>query len=156
MYLTSPKYNTLLHFGIYSGLRVSDILSLQVKDVLEPEITVIEKKTKKKRVIEMDSMISTAIRVHIHKFELRENDFLFFSSATKKHIPVSRVQVYRVFRNTAAYLGLEGIGTHSMRKTFAKRHFEAHRDIRALQQILNHKYVSTTIGYLFSIKDLER
>lgn len=150
---TSGKYELLLHIGIFTGLRVSDILRLRVRDIARHPVYIIEKKTKKKRQIEFDTKLDNMLDEHIIKNNLGYNDYLIFSTAKNKDKPLSRIQAYRILRRASERVGVKGIGTHSMRKTFAVAHFRAHHDIEQLQKLLNHKYVHTTLRYLFNLDD---
>jgi len=66
-----------------------------------------------------------------------------------------RGSVWRVFALCGASAGLVGVGSHSMRKTYAKDFIERTGDLRALQEALQealqHKFISTTIGYLLDM-----
>jgi site-specific recombinase XerD len=79
---------------------------------------------------------------------LLKGDYLIFSQPWKKDKALSRVQAWRIIARMAKLAGLERIGTHSMRKTFATELFNATGSFEAVQGALNHKYLSTTISYL--------
>jgi len=150
------KYELMLHLGIFTGLRISDILRLRVCDVARYPVVVIEKKTKKKRQIEFSDELGALIDTYVTENKLGSKDYLIFSTAKNKKKPLSRIQAYRILRRSAEQAGHMGIGTHSMRKTFAVEHFRQHHDIQALQKLLNHKYTHTTVQYLFDINDINR
>lgn len=42
----------------------------------------------------------------------------------------------------------DGIGTHTMRKTFGYWHYKQFRDVAELQKILNHSYPEITLKYI--------
>ena len=60
----NPRNFLLLVFGLNSGLRVSDILPLKVRDVMDDYIEVIEKKTGKQRLFP----INRTLRKEINKY----------------------------------------------------------------------------------------
>lgn len=142
-----PKYELLVHFGVATGLRISDILTLKVKTVLEGAergvFSVCEKKTGKHRLVTLDAVTGALVRSHVALFDLRDTDYMIFSRQTQKDRPLSRQQAWRIMRRVEA-----GLGTHSLRKTFAKAFYERTGDVEALQKALNHKYIDTTYGYL--------
>lgn len=152
------KYVILFLIGVATGLRVSDILRLRVRDVLYAPFTVTEMKTKKTRQFDFSKApyvgLLRALVDYVDRYNLQPGHYLIFSRPNEKHRSLSRIQAYRVLRAAGAFLGLQGIATHSMRKTFAREHFEAHKDIQALQSILNHKHTTTTLMYLFSMDEL--
>ena len=54
------KLGFLVVLGINSGLRISDILSLKFNDLEGDSITLLEKKTNKKRIIRINDNIKNA------------------------------------------------------------------------------------------------
>jgi integrase len=140
-----PKYRILWYVGSTTGLRVSDILDLRVKDI-KKNITVIEKKTKKERTIKVSDTFIDEISQYATAFHLQPSDHLIPGRTRNK--PLNRVQAWRVIKQAAAEVGLDGIGTHSMRKTFATDLFALSGDAAVVQKALNHKYIETTLSYL--------
>ncbi|MEK4378130.1 site-specific integrase [Bacillus sp. FSL R5-0434] len=143
----------LFIFGINSALRISDILSLQVKDVRNKDhLWATESKTKKKRKI----LILESLKAEIYEYtkDMKENEYLFKSVRTKK--PISRIQAYRILREAAEACGLEEIGTHTLRKTFGYHFYQRTKDIAELQRILNHSSPSITMRYIGIDEDTTR
>lgn len=141
------KYYILWLVGVHTGLRVSDILSIRVRDV-KSKMRVREQKTGKYKVIELSDDVLKAVKGHINDFDLRRGDYICFSTTRRKDKPLSRIQAYKIIKRVSRESGLEEIGTHSMRKTYALNLFKQSGDIFAVQKALNHKYVSTTLMYL--------
>lgn len=71
---------------------------------------------------------------------------LFPSERTEKHI--SRFQVDRILKKAGANIGLENIGTHTMRKTFGYWFYKRTKDIATLQKMLNHSSQRETMIYI--------
>lgn len=111
----------LFLLGINTGLRISDIIKLQVLDVLNENrtprthITIIEKKTGKLKKFKINDSLSREIMEYTKNMEMI--DYLFCS---RKGInkPITRIQSYRILNTIAKKIGLEEIGTHTLRKTF--------------------------------------
>lgn len=146
--LMHAKYEVLFAIGYTTGLRVSDVLSLRANILTKEKIVIKEQKTGKKRTIELTQWVRELIERHCKRYRLCPRDFLVFSRDYQRDKHLSRVQAYRIMRSVGAELGLEGIGTHCMRKTFAQRQYERTGDIVGVQEVLNHKYLTTTILYL--------
>lgn len=143
----------LFMFGIYSGLRVSDIVPLQVKQVVVDRIEVKEKKTGKVRRFAVNPELRKAIKRYVTENNLQEYDYLFPSRKKMrtdgvriKHI--GRVAVYQFLNEAAKYVGLTHIGTHSMRKTFGYHHYRQYGNVAILMQILNHSSPDITLEYI--------
>ncbi len=86
----------------------------------------------------------------INKIKLRRlssNSDLLFIHRNEK--PLSRIAVYKVFTAIAKKLGLQNVGTHSMRKTFAKNLLTSNNnDIGLVMEIIGHADQKTTLKYL--------
>lgn len=149
----NKKYAILVQIGVNTGLRVSDILALQVYQI-KPKMTIIERKTGKTRQINLSDSLLLQIKKYIKNQKLKKTDYLIFSRNNHKDKPLSRIQAYRVMSACGRSSGLDGIGTHTMRKTFARLHYLQHKDLQALQAILNHKYPHTTLMYLLDTANL--
>ncbi|WP_036578760.1 tyrosine-type recombinase/integrase [Oceanobacillus picturae] len=132
--------------GINTGLRVSDLLKLKVKHVKgKKKITVREGKTQKPRVIHL-----TNIYDEIQSFaecQIKTSEWLF--SSRKGNMPISRIQAYRQLNKAAEMVDInDGVGTHTMRKTFGYWHYKQFKDVAELQMILNHSHPEVTLKYI--------
>lgn len=142
-----PKYRMLWLLGVYTGLRVSDLLHLRVRDI-KPLLDISERKTGKKRSVQVDSNMLAIIENYVSECRLGKSDYLIFSQPWKKDKPLSRSQAWRIIARISNQKGLQRIGTHSMRKTFATELFNATGNVDAVQRALNHRHTSTTLAYL--------
>ena len=57
----NPRDALLFSFGIYTGLRISDILKFKVKDVIGNSYNIREKKTKKQKIYDFNSNLKKEI-----------------------------------------------------------------------------------------------
>lgn len=145
-------YYTIFMIGIYSGLRISDILNLKVNDVKEKDkITVREKKTGKRKEFPLQDIVIKTIETYLNKrndkFVYADyEDYLFIG---KKGCRMCRSQVYRILNTAAAECDLNiDVGTHTMRKTFAYHMYKQSNDIVLVQRLLNHSSPSITLRYI--------
>ncbi|MED3648611.1 site-specific integrase [Halalkalibacterium halodurans] len=137
----------LFVFGINSGLRISDILPLKVKDVLDKDfVRVKEQKTGKTRRVVILPVLQREIEKYCMELRLKPNQYLFKSTRTNK--PISRIQAYRILNGVAKKVGLEEIGTHTLRKTFGYHFYQRTKDVAVVQQIFNHRHPSETMRYI--------
>lgn len=144
--LSKKPHNALLFsFGINSGLRIADILSLDVKDVKGKDyIELREKKTNKYKKFP----INENLKVEIEEFVKDKPDDrpLFY---TQKGYRLDRAQAYRIINKAARMVGVKGrIGTHTLRKTFGYHFYQQYDDIVMLQKIFNHSTPSITLRYI--------
>lgn len=142
----SERNAMLFLFGIYSGLRISDILPLRVRDVKNREgVTVKEKKTGKAKRFPFNNALKKELVRYVE--DKKEYEFLFKSrNGCNRHI--SRQQAYNVLRTAGNKFDLELIGTHTMRKTFGYHLYQQTHDIVLVQKLLNHASPEITLAYI--------
>ena len=147
-----PRDLLLFAFGINTGLRISDILKLKVKDVKNKKhLTIIEQKTHKYKKI----LIMSELRNQIKKYtKYKSNDtYLFKTRYTNQ--PISRVQAYRIINDACKEANIkENVGTHTLRKTFGYHFYQQTKDIALLQDILNHSSPKVTLRYIGLNQDI--
>ena len=140
------KYYIMYLVGIYSGLRISDILRLKVRDVRgKDKIKVREKKTGKEKAFPINKALAAALETYCEN--KRDYDYLVPSArATNKAI--TREYAYRVMHEAGEYFGLYNLGTHTLRKTFGYHFYMQTKDVVLLMRILNHTSQSQTLRYI--------
>jgi len=142
----------LFYVGINTGLRIGDILKLKVSDVKDKtHIVIAEEKTLKEKRAYINEQFRSEIDGYI--MGLCKEDYLFPSR--KGHKAISRIQAYRILSGAAAAVGLEEIGTHTMRKTFGYWHYQQFKDIAILQDMFNHSSASVTLRYIGINQDMK-
>ena len=147
----SDRNYILFVLGINSGLRISDILNLRVRDVKNKmTFVIIEKKTDKRKEIQMTPVLRREIRKYV---EDKENDEYLFRSREGINKPISRSMAYKILRDAAEYVGLEGIGTHTLRKTFGYHFYQKYKDVVMLMDLFNHTEEKTTLRYIGVTQD---
>ncbi|MEB1809197.1 MAG: tyrosine-type recombinase/integrase [Bacillaceae bacterium] len=136
--------------GINTGLRVSELLRLKIKDVYTKEKVVreyYEFNDEKKRYIYMNNKVKLALEKYVESSQLREDDYLFKSQ--KGDQPITRQQAYRIINHVARLAGLDQkIGTHTLRKTFGYHAYKRGVAMSLLQKHFNHSNPSETYKYL--------
>ena len=140
-----PRDALLFSFGINTGLRISDILSLDVDDVKGRDyIEIRKKKTNKYKKFPLNRFLKEEIDLFVEG--LPSEQPLFY---TQKHCRLDRAQAYRILNKAAQAVGVkERIGTHTLRKTFGYHHYKKYNDIVLLQKIFNHSSPSVTLRYI--------
>ena len=145
--ILSANLRDLLMFtiGTNCGLRISDILALNVGDVKGKNfIYIVEKKTGKYKKFP----INAKLKPLFEEFTAgRADDEPLFM--TKFQNRLSRVTAYYTIRNACEQANLEEhFGTHTLRKTFGYHHYKKYKDVALLQKIFNHSSPSVTLTYI--------
>jgi integrase len=146
----SDRNYILFLFGINTGMRISDILKLRVKDVEGWSVFVREGKTKKLKEVRMPPELKKAVREYSKGKP--KNEFLF-KSRIGKNKPITRGMAYVILQEIADEFNLERIGTHSFRKTYGYHHYQQFKDVAVLQQMLNHSDPKITLRYIGITQD---
>ena len=145
--LKQENFRNLLLFdmGINFGLRISDMLSLNVEDVRNKEyVNIKEQKTGKFKSIPINSKIKRMLYEYTNN--LNPKDPLFSSVYNNR---MDRISAYRIIKKACDKANIEtNIGTHTMRKTFGYHHYHKYKDIALLQKIFNHSSPNITLRYI--------
>lgn len=141
----SERNYMLFVTGINSGLRISDLLPLRVRDAKKTYFDIWEKKTGKRKRI----TLTPGLRQDLKKYvEGKEDDEYLFRSREGLNSPIGRSMAYKILRDAADYVGLEGIGTHTLRKTFGYHFYQRYKDVALLMEIFNHSDEKITLKYI--------
>ena len=139
----------LFMFGIYSGLRISDILPLRVRDIKNKDyIYIREKKTGKEKRFPINVELKGILKDYIKG--KKDYELLFHKSrGGGRTTPISRQRVWKILNDAASHFGYtDNIGCHTLRKTFGYLLYQQTHDAVAIQEILNHSDISITKRYI--------
>lgn len=146
----------LFCFGIYTGLRISDILPVKVSDVFNKDVFfVVEIKTKKSKkksrtytVKRRVPIVAPLKRMLTAYCQGLAGDEYLFKSRQGRNQPITRVRAYDILREAASACGLSEIGTHTLRKTFGYHIYQEDKDVALLQDIFGHSAPYITLKYI--------
>jgi integrase/recombinase XerD len=145
--LRSVKYRTLLMTAYATGLRLSEVLHLQVSDIDSQRrvIRVHLGKGHKDREVMLSPKLLELLRQYWRQY--RPPSWLFPSPGGQR--PLSPSTVQRVCLEARRDSGLgKKVSSHSLRHSFATHLLEAGVDLRTIQLLLGHRSLSTTARYL--------
>ncbi len=133
-------------FGIYSGLRICDILQFRVRDVRGKDYVVRrEKKTQKEKRFPINKNLGKILEEYIR--DKKDYEFLF-KSPNAPNKAITRQQAYNILSAAGKVFGLESIGTHTLRKTFGYHLYKQTKDAALLMDIFNHSDIHITLRYI--------
>lgn len=136
----------LFMLGIYTGLRISDILRLRVTDLRENVyINLREKKTGKQKKIRIHPQLKKALKGYLTGKDSLE---YVVKSRVGMNRPISRERAYGILQEVAEEFAIESLGCHSLRKTMGYHYYKQTKDIAVLQNLFNHSTPNTTLRYI--------
>ncbi len=146
----------LITVGCYFGLRIGDLLSIKWVDVLgKEELVLTEQKTKKIRRITINPNVLQALDFCSYEQRLERkhdvNDFIF-CNRWGGQLSVSYINKRLKFIFKKYNVVVRNASSHTLRKTFGKRIYEAdnksERALVYLSEIFSHSSISTTRKYI--------
>lgn len=164
MACTHPRDRAVLEFLLSTGLRVSELTSLKVKDVdFNRRRFEVIGKGNKQRMAFFDEL--TAFHL-FNYFEWRtehegktfvelQNDALF-ASEKYPYEGIAQNGVRCLLKRLAKEAGVENVHPHRFRRTFATTALHRHMPIDKVQGVLGHVKVETTLLYIDQQNDLEQ
>ena len=146
-------------FGINTILRVSDIITIKVSDVMDESgsirdyVQLQEQKTSKYRKIRINAELERSLIEYIDDWKLQLDDWLFPSfRSPEKHI--DRVTTWKFLKKASEEAQIENFGTHSMRKTLAYHIYSQTKNISLVMKMLNHTNPAVTMRYIGISQDM--
>ena len=161
----------LFVFGRNIGLRISDIVKLEVCEVTEvvkgeivirDRLNIRERKTGKEadRLINNDA--TRALRRYLATRPISpdfRHEPLFLSQKRNRDgtmRSVGRFHIFRLMRDLALQVGiLDNIGTHSLRKTYGYWLYKNETPLATIMRLLNHSSETQTLVYIGITRDME-
>lgn len=144
----------LLNLAIDSKLRGCDLVRLKVSDVssagsIRERAMIVQKKTSRPVQFEITKLTAASVIEHIHQAFLPPDAYLFQSRQSgSDHL--STRQYHRIVENWVSQIGLKpaDYGTHSLRRTKVAQLYRNTGNLRAVQLLLGHAKIESTIRYL--------
>ncbi len=152
----AQQYRELAMFdlAIDSKLRACDLVNLRVRDVshgntVASRAMVMQRKTKRPVQFEITEQTRTALTNWIGRAHLKSDEHLF-QSRLHDSPHLSTRQYARIVHRWVSMIGLDttGYGTHTMRRTKATLIYRRTKNLRAVQLLLGHSKLESTVRYL--------
>jgi integrase len=154
------KFCLLISIGVFTGLRISDLLNLKYSQILDCDVFFLtEKKTKKERSIKVNSTLKEIVYRVYHKSGITNHDELIFLNKygtkciDKSYVNVKLKELFSKYR-----IRVKGnISTHTFRKTLGRRVVEVNnyssQSMVLLMELFGHSNMGITKRYLGFTRD---
>lgn len=148
---------TIFQVGKATLLRVSDVLRLKQSDVyddygaIKQHAFIKDKKTGKRNTLYLKPVMMDLM---MYQQWLRRNGYegtteWLFPSTTRPQKHIDERQFYNIMAKVGELLGINYLGTHTMRKTGAYRvYVQSNYNIGLVMKLLNHSSEAMTLAYL--------
>jgi len=150
----------LLEFAYATGARVSEIVGVQLQDVMyEAGIVRLFGKGAKQRLVPVGRRALGAVALYAREIRPgldrgKTGGKLFLNA---RGTPLSRVGAWGIIRQAAKRVGIaKRVSPHTLRHTFATHLLEGGADLRAVQEMLGHADLATTQLYTHVDRDYLR
>jgi len=144
----------LFNLAIDSKLRSSDLVKIRVSDISKSGVVasramVLQQKTSRPVQFEITEQTRDAITTWLKKMKLSGTDYLF-PSRQKNPLHLSTRQYARIVEGWVTDIGLDAncYGTHSLRRTKPTLIYKRTKNLRAVQLLLGHTKLESTVRYL--------
>ena len=148
----NPKYKTLILLMLDCGLRVSETVTLKLKnfDFQKRTLTVrsMKKRNEEYRTIPISDRLYRQLANYLESCKIKINDgenFLFPSYTKKGHL--CRKTVWRVLSGYGSKLNIQNLHPHTLRHTFATHHLNNGTKLEEIKTMLGHSSYDTTLIY---------
>ncbi len=152
---TSYRNRLILKIIIYTGIRVSEILNLKLKDIFKEDnvyLLQIKGKGNKPRVVMIKSTIIENDLKHWLDIRVCNSDLLVCNQKGEK---LTQAYISRTVENILISVGIrkEKNGAHMLRHSFATLLYAKHHDLILVQEALGHADINTSRIYTHFDKD---
>lgn len=141
----------MLEFAYATGTRVSELVTMKLQHVfLDENIVRIRGKGSKERIVPLGRMAKETVLDYISRVRPvlsrgTARDVLFLNA---RGGPLTRMGFWKILRKYVLIAGItKHISPHTLRHSFATHLLEGGADIRVIQELLGHSYISTTEIY---------
>lgn len=154
------KFCLLISIGVFTGIRITDLLTLKYSHILNDDVFLLtEKKTRKERSIKVNSTLKDIVQRIYNKLGLLNPDELIFLNKfgtkciDKSYVNVKLKELFVKYR-----IRVKGnVSTHTFRKTLGRRVVEIHNysseSLVLLMELFGHSNMGITKRYLGITKD---
>jgi integrase/recombinase XerD len=141
----------LLEFAYASGVRVSELMTVKVRDVdLQEGLALVYGKGAKERIVPLGRAALQALIVYLREIRptlvRQESQGVVFVNARGR--PLTRMGVWKILQRHVKRAGIrKRVTPHTLRHSFATHLLEGGADLASVQEMLGHADIATTQIY---------
>jgi integrase/recombinase XerD len=158
--LVRVRDRAILELLYATGARVSELVNIDLDDLIDPEIIRLFGKGSKERIVPVGSYAQNAVQAYLVRVRpslarlAKGTPALFLNQRGSR---LSRQSVWQIISDAAQAAKIEHeVSPHTFRHSFATHLLEGGADVRVVQELLGHASVSTTQIYTLVTVDALR
>lgn len=142
----SIKERALIEILVSTGVRVSELASMEVKDVdlNTLAVHVVHGKGSKERITYMTAVAAKHLLSYLRQRK-EDGPALFYN---KNHKPLGSDGIRHILNTIAKRAGVTNVHPHRFRRTFATNLARRGMEIQEIQKLLGHTNINTTMVYV--------
>lgn len=151
----------LIQLLLQAGLRIGEVENLNLADVSlydrSGEIRIRDGKGRKERAVPLNSSVRKALKDYLAdrkskalEKKLIESSFVFVNS---KEVPLKKRALQKIISQIMKKAGIPAASAHTLRHTFATAHYNDHKKLVELSNLLGHNNLNTTARYTQASKE---
>lgn len=141
--LKSSRDRLLFAICLFTGCRISEVVQLQPADITESLVSFRKASTKTKATRQVE--ISPALRHWLGLYELPKRPYVFPGRHGRGHL--TRAAADAILGEACDRVGLEGVSTHSFRRTYITRLRDKGYSPAQIQKRTGHKRRESLMHY---------
>lgn len=145
--LPDEKWRCLFAIAYFTGSRISEVLQLEVGDVTAERVLFRAANTKMRKT--RVALIVPPLQAFLDEYDFPVSGYLFpahHNGARGGHL--SRQGADWLLRQVCEVVGLEGVSTHSFRRSFATNLYRNGEPMAKICRLLGHKNLTMTARYI--------
>ncbi len=147
----SARNKSLLELLYATGLRISELINLEFKNIDLNECTVrIMGKGSKERIVPINDLAIKYLKIYVKDYRYKlvkkeQNNFVYLNNHGKK---MTRQGVFKMIKKRTQETGIKkDVSPHTLRHSIATHMLENGADLRIIQEFLGHESIGTTQIY---------
>lgn len=145
----NPKHRALLMTAYAAGLRVSEVVRLQITDLESDPSRMLIRINQGKGNKDRYSLLSERLLLELRTYWKIDAPRPWLFPGSKANQPMPSGTAQKIYNQARARAGIEqGSGFHTLRHSFATHLFDAGVDPHTLQLLLGHRSIKTTLKYV--------
>jgi integrase/recombinase XerD len=162
-------HSLIAQLAYYTGSRISEVCSLKIEDISAGQVVVRQHKTDRTKEVVMVPQLKAAIaqaqlptsgylfpaakwtRATVKQYRIQRQDGSYHFERVGERPPrqhISTRAVDKALRKTCDLLGLEGVSTHTFRRSLATHLYDGNVPLRQIMAITGHASLASLTSYL--------